>query len=248
MAGSFWKTFNHWIGTNRLLSSAYHPETDGQTERQNQTLQQYLRIYCALEQDDWASWLSCAEFAYNDSIHASTGFTPFQAYIGMDPRSSDWPEQPQADREAPFGAELAAKVIGMQSELKRKLQAARQYQKKYADKKRMHHNFKIGDKVLVSTRHIRSARPKQKLDYRFIPNGTIVDQIGPDVFKVDLPGQERIHPVFHASLLEPWNESAIPHPDEPIKDTLQTFSDDVYDVERILDRRKNNANTWEYLV
>ena len=248
MAGGFWKTFNHWISTHRVLSSAYHPETDGQTERQNQTLQQFLRIFCSLEQDDWAAWLSCAEFAYNDSVHRSTGLTPFRAYTGMDPRGPDWPEKPLNNHEAPYGAALAARVISLQAEIKRKLEAAQEYQKRYSDNKRLHHNFKVGDRVLVSTRHIRSIRPKQKLDYRFIPNGTILERIHTEAFKVKLPKHDRIHPVFHASLLEPWNPSSLPHPDEPVHDTLQSLGDDVYDVERVLDRRKNNAGFWEYFI
>jgi len=69
MNAKHWKTFNHYINSMRVLSSAYHPQTDGQTERQNQTLEQYLRCYCCLEQDDWARWLPIAEFAYNDSLN-----------------------------------------------------------------------------------------------------------------------------------------------------------------------------------
>jgi hypothetical protein len=77
MNANYWETFNHYLNSRRVLTSAFHPENDGQTERQNQTLEQYLQIYCTLEQDDWALWISVAEFAYNDSVHATTGVTPF---------------------------------------------------------------------------------------------------------------------------------------------------------------------------
>ena len=77
MNAKHWKTFNYYLNARRILTSAYHPQTDGQTERQNQMLEQYLCCYCTLEQDNWALWISLAEFAYNDSIHATIGTTPF---------------------------------------------------------------------------------------------------------------------------------------------------------------------------
>ena len=76
LTSKFWSTICFYLGVRSGLSTAYHPQTDGQTERQNQTMEQYLRTYCNYEQDDWARLLSTAEFAYNDSGHAVTGFSP----------------------------------------------------------------------------------------------------------------------------------------------------------------------------
>ena len=244
----FWDTFCHYISSQRLLSSAYHPQTDGQTERQNQTLEQYLRCYCCLEQDDWARWLPIAEFAYNDSVHATTGTTPFRVYHGADPRAPDWPNAPKKS-DAPLGKGVAAKTIALQAECRRKILAANTYQKAYADKKRSQISLKKGDKVLVSSRHIRTARPKKKLDWKYLGPGTIVEQINPVTFKVDLPGLRQVHPVFHVSLLEPYEKKGrLPHLEEPIVDTLREFGDDVYEVDEILDRRQGNTGVWEYLI
>jgi hypothetical protein len=249
MNATHWETFNYYLNSRRVLTSAYHPETDGQTERQNQTLEQYLRIYCTLEQDDWALWISIAEFAYNDSAHATTGITPFRANQGMDPRSANWPTMALGEGESPMAEDLASKVLSLQAECKRKIIAANAYQKEYADKKRLPIPFKIGDKVLVSNRHIRSKRPKKKLDWKYVGPGTILAQIGPTSFKVDVPGLDNVHPVFHASLLEPFaQQGSIPHPDTPITDTLRSYGDDVYEVEELRDRRQNDNNQWEYLV
>lgn len=249
MNAKHWKTFNHYLNSRRVLTSAYHPQTDGQTERQNQTLEQYLRCYCTLEQDDWALWISIAEFAYNDSIHATTGTTPFRAYHGLDPRSANWPNQPLGEGESPLGLEVATKVLSLQAECKRKIIAANAYQKAYADKKRLPITFKEGDKVLVSNRHIKSLRPKKKLDWKYVGPGVIESQIGPTAFKVVVPGLNNIHPVFHASLLEPYTpKGVIQHPDQPIMDTLREYGDDVYEVEHIVDRRKGDLEQWEYLV
>jgi hypothetical protein len=249
MNATHWETFNHYLNARRVLTSAYHPETDGQTERQNQTLEQYLRIYCTLEQDDWAMWISIAEFAYNDSIHATTGITPFQANQGSDPRSADWPGMALGDGESPMAVDLASKVLSLQSECKRKITAANAYQKEYADKKRLPIPFKVGDQVLVSNRHIKSSRPKKKLDWKYVGPGTILAQIGPSAFRVEVPGLNNVHPVFHASLLEPYAiRGTIQHPNTPITDTLRSYGDDVYEVDEILDRRQDEHNQWEYLI
>jgi hypothetical protein len=249
MNATHWETFNHYLNARRVLTSAYHPETDGQTERQNQTLEQYLRIYCTLEQDDWATWISIAEFAYNDSVHATTGTTPFRANLGVDPRSANWPTMALGEGESPMAEDLASKVLSLQAECKRKIIAVNAYQKEYADKKRLPIPFKVGDQVLVSNRHVKSKRPKKKLDWKYVGPGVILAQIGPSSFKVDVPGLDNVHPVFHASLLEPFTKrGVIPHPNTPITDTLRSYGDDVYEVDELLDRRQNENNQWEYLV
>ena len=76
-----------------------------------------------------------------------------------------------------------------------------------------------------------------------------MDQIGPSAFKVDFPGLKNVHPVFHASLLEPYKQSGeIPHPEAPKQHELGEFGDDVYYVDKIVDQRKNENDQWEYLV
>lgn len=249
MNAKHWETFNHYLNARRVLTSAYHPQTDGQTERQNQTLEQYLRIYCALEQDDWVQWLPLAEFAYNDSTHATTKMSPFQANTGLDPRRADWPDLGLGEGESPLGHEMAAKVISLQRICKQNIESANAYQKEYADKKRMPIPFKIGDKVLLSNKNIKSQRPRKKLDWKYIGPGTVEEQIGSSAFKVNIPGLHNVHPVFHASLLEPYSDNTlIPHPNLPIVDVLRSFGDDVYEVEKIIQRRQNSSGGWEYLI
>jgi len=114
----------------------------------------------------------------------------------------------QKSGEPPLGKGLAAKVLALQQEMRKKLEVARTYQKKYADRKSMHQGFKVGDKVLVSARNIRSQRPKKKLDYKYLGPGEILAQLGPSSFKVTLPGLNKVHPVFHVSLLEPWTPNS----------------------------------------
>lgn len=83
----FWKEVLRQARIEPLYSTAYHPQTNGQTERTNQTLEQYLRANLNHLQDDWAALLPMAEFAYNNARHSSTGLTPFYANYGRHPRS-----------------------------------------------------------------------------------------------------------------------------------------------------------------
>ena len=82
----FWKHLLEMLKVSCKLSSSYHPQSDGQTERTNQTLEQYLRCFINYQQDDWVDFLHFAEFAYNNSVHSSTRYTPFFANIGYHPR------------------------------------------------------------------------------------------------------------------------------------------------------------------
>ncbi len=85
LTSKFWAAFCYHLQINPRLSTAYHPQTDRQTERQNQTLEQYLRAYVNYLQNDWVYWLLLAEFAYNNSVHASMGIIPFYAEKGFHP-------------------------------------------------------------------------------------------------------------------------------------------------------------------
>ncbi len=87
-ASKFWRRLFELLGVDIQLSSAFHPETDGQIERTNQTLEQYLRCTMKYQQDDWLALLSQAEFVYNNTMHASTGISPFFANYGFHPRFS----------------------------------------------------------------------------------------------------------------------------------------------------------------
>src|SRR5205814_9000348 len=84
----FWSSLCYFMKARRRLSTAFHPQTDGQTERQNQTLEHYLRAYVEHTQDDWAKRLDMAEFAYNNSLNSAIKMTPFQAYAGFNPTLS----------------------------------------------------------------------------------------------------------------------------------------------------------------
>lgn len=102
---AFWLTFCWYLGVRRRLSTAFHPQTDGQTENMNQTLEHYLRCYYNYQQNDWTRKLSLAEFTYNSSRHSTTGLTPFFALMGYHPRMEIDARDSVAEREAPTAAQ-----------------------------------------------------------------------------------------------------------------------------------------------
>ena len=97
---NFWKALCQQLKIIVKLSTAHHPETDGQTERQNQELERYLQSYVNYLQDDWVQWLSLAEFAANNTVSESSRMTPFFANKRYHPRLSLDPPQPSTNQEA----------------------------------------------------------------------------------------------------------------------------------------------------
>jgi RNase H-like domain found in reverse transcriptase/Reverse transcriptase (RNA-dependent DNA polymerase)/Integrase zinc binding domain/Chromo (CHRromatin Organisation MOdifier) domain len=248
MVSAYWRSFLHYLSTHAKFSTAFHPQTDGQTERQNQTLEQYLRIYCSFEQDDWATWINLAEFAYNDSVHAATGTSPFRAYTGRDPRRGEWPEKDHQSR-VPHAQTLAGHIVEQQSILKAKLEWTRQQYAKRYDVGREQPVLEVGDQVLINSKNTKSARPKKKLDSKFLGPYTVTKALGPVVYQLNLPKHLGFHPVFHISLLEKYTGSQrFPQPKVAEWETLDLGDEDVHEIERILDQQRGPEGLWEYRI
>jgi hypothetical protein len=92
-AAQFMKDLHKLTGVKGNLSTAYHPQMDGQTERMNQEVEQYLQIFVSHRQNDWFEWLSCAEFSYNNKVHSATGFSPFYVNYGKHPNTGVTPQR-----------------------------------------------------------------------------------------------------------------------------------------------------------
>ena len=245
---NFWSEFCYMLKIKRKLSTAFHPQTDGQTERQNQSLEQYLRAFSNDRQDNWASLLPLAEFAYNNSVHSTTKMTPFFMLYGYHPKAET------IEDDGSKGKVPAARERAMQWEEKRKqlVEHWREVQNesgKHYDKKHKPQEYNVGDWVLLSTKNLRLRRPSRKLSPRYCGPYKVVDVFGKQAYKLQLPEGSRIHPVFHVSLLEPWNG----RDNQQVQDTLPELLDDEeeYEVESIVghDTRKQGKQQKEwYLV
>src|SRR5690606_30092494 len=168
----------------RLLSSGHQPQTAGQVERINQVIEQYLRGYCNYQQDDWAELLSLAEFAYNNTLSAGIGMTPFFANYGMHPR---YDVQLRQEAEAPPPLELKNfqdQMAKLEEFLRTEMKYSQAAASEYANQKRSAPPvFKVGDEVWLLRRHFRTSRPSNKLDFKRVGRFKILAKVSSHAYK-----------------------------------------------------------------
>ncbi|QRV88426.1 Retrotransposable element Tf2 protein [Ceratobasidium sp. AG-Ba] len=227
------------------LSTAFRPQTDGLAERLNQVVEVYLRHYVAYKQDDWVGILPMAEFAYNNSVNASTNQTPFFACYGFRPRFS---VGQQMDESVPHVDERANQLKLRMEELQSSVALANEKIKYYYNLK--HHSpedIKVGDKVWLDAQNIKTECPVAKLSAKRIGPYKVVKKEGTHAFRLDLPHTLLVHPVFHTSLVSLKRED--PFGREPSQPPAEVTPDgeEEYEVERILDSKKRR-NQVQYLV
>lgn len=177
-----------------------------------------------------------AEFTYNNTIHASTKYTPFFANYGRHPKFDTFHIQNSTSN--PAAKDFATRLFEIHQEIKLHLHEAQQIYKTNADEQRKEPPpFKIGDQVWLIRRHIQSQRPSNKLDYKKIGPFTIIKKINPVAFKLRLPHSMKIHHVFHVSLLEPYYQSMILDRTQVPPPPIQINGQEEYEVEEILDSK-----------
>uniref|UniRef100_A0A670JJI7 Gypsy retrotransposon integrase-like protein 1 n=1 Tax=Podarcis muralis TaxID=64176 RepID=A0A670JJI7_PODMU len=199
---SFWQKLLGILHVKINLSSARHPQTNGQAERVNAIMQQYLRCYANQRPAAWVDYLPMAEFAYNNTKHASTGVTPFFANNGRHPRT--FPGFVTTGEGAPQGADhFAAELQEVHEELRRHLELAKQVQ---ADKhRRAGEDIQVGDWVWLAAQAVPAkSLAKKKLGHRQLGPYQVEARINPVAFRLALPEGSRMHPVFHRSVLTPY--------------------------------------------
>ncbi|KAJ0981251.1 hypothetical protein J5N97_009506 [Dioscorea zingiberensis] len=246
---TFWKEFFKLQGVELKHSSAYHPQTDGQSEVVNRCLECYLRCMTGNIPKSWSSWLSLAEFWYNTSYHTATKMTPFQALYGITP-PIHLPYFPRDSSIASVDTTLKDREAVIQL-LKQQLTKAQHRMKQQADKHRTERSFNVGDKVYLKLQPYSQnsvvARKVPKLAAKYYGPYEVVDKIGAVAYKLNLPASSAIHPVFHVSLLK---KSVAEH---PITRALPSTSlpDTIQKPMAILDRRmvkRGNQPATKWLI
>ncbi|KAL0543865.1 hypothetical protein IC582_018970 [Cucumis melo] len=202
----FWKGLQTAMGTRLDFSTAFHPQTDGQTERLNQVLEDMLRA-CALEfPGSWDSHLHLMEFAYNNSYQATIGMAPFEALYGKCCRSPVcWDE---VGEQRLMGPELVQSTNEAIQKIRSRMHTAQSRQKSYADVRRKDLEFEIGDKVFLKVAPMKGVlrfERRGKLSPRFVGPFEILERIGPVAYRLALPPSlSTVHDVFHVSMLRKY--------------------------------------------
>ena len=251
----FWKALADACGTTLSMSTADHPQSDGQTENMVKQCKECLRHYLNYEQNNWEKLLPAIEFAINSTPNRSTGYTPFEldtgripttpASITLDPAPSDEPAQSAQA----FLDHIQAAMQDARDSIAR----AQDRQALQANKSRHSSPFKIGDLVLVSTKHLLDVtqrnRPSTKLRRPFTGPFLITDIIGTNAVKLNLPDHIRAHSTFNVSKLKLYHQNPAQFASRQSPPPPVDFIDDepLYAIEAILDKRKFRK-TWKYLV
>ncbi|CAI7897450.1 unnamed protein product [Closterium sp. NIES-54] len=243
----FWKELMGLLGTKLAMSLAYHPQTDGQTERLNQVVEQLLRTACKDDVSHWDTQLPTLEFAYNNASHAATGKTPFFLCYGREPLT---PQQPTTPAHVQSAHDFVTTMQQLWEKTQRRLTTMQTSQKQYADRQRRDHSVAVGDQVLLDTRNLNLSHLPSKLRPRFCGPFLVEAQVTPVTFRLRLPDTWKLHNAFHVQLLKPYKDpnqqfhgrQLPPPPPVLIQDEPE------YEVERVLTHRHRGGKTLEFLL
>jgi len=229
---------NRMLGIESKLLMAFYSQTDGQTERVNQKLEQYLRIFIDHRQKQWPDWLGTAEFTYNNKAHSSTKMSSSKANYGQDPRIGF-----ETRRKGKYeGAEkFVMKMKKIQEEAKAVLGKAQKEMKKYTDRKRAEVNeYKVGDLVMLSTKDLKYqmvGRRTEKLTERFIGPSKIKKIISSNVVELELLSTVKIHLVVDVSRIQRYIGQVEGQRKEQLAPVI-IEGEEEWEVERILNKQQ----------
>ena len=194
------KELNNLLGIQTKLSMAYHPQMDGQTERINQELEQYLRVFIDHRQEQWLDWLGTVEFAYNNKVHTATKTLPFKANYGQDPKIGFKGRRKGKYKAAEKFVERMRKI---QEEAKTVLEKVQEEMKKFANRKRREEEeYRVGDLVLLSTKNLKwqmKGRRSEKLTECFVGPYKVKGIVSSNAIELELHKSVKIHPVVNVS-------------------------------------------------
>lgn len=253
---AFWQSLFAQLGTTLAMSTAHHPQTDGQTERTNRVVLEMLRAFVNYSQDNWDDQLHLAEFAYNNATHSTTGFSPFFLDCGRHPTvpaamiDSQW----RTTSEVPSTQLTLTAWRSTLQAAKDAMRVAQEYQARGREGPATPDfpSFKVGDQVMLSTKNVipdsERQRPSRKLSAKYVGPFKIIQRITAGAYKLELPASMKIHPVVNVENLKPFHDSP-PHlrPSQPPPTPEVIDGVEEYAVEAILDKRKRGRGV-QYLV
>jgi transposase InsO family protein len=248
---TFWTEFCRLLGTKLKLSTAHHPQTDGQTEIMNQYLEQRLRPFVSYYQDNWSELLPMMDYAQLTLPHSSIGMSPFEVRNGFKARTSfDWIEPTDPARDTELSTERARQRIRLVQDswkLARDMMARSQAKMiKSANSHRRTVDFDVDDYVWLNTKYWNTVRPSLKLDNKNSGPFKITAKEG-NSFRLQLPASMKIHPVISPDKLRKSADDPLPGQVNGPIDPVEIAGDIEYEVEEVLAVRKQ-WNQLKYRV
>lgn len=250
---SFWQEFCRIIGVKVKLSTAYHKQTDGQTEIMNRYIDQRLRPFVSYYQNNWSELIPIMDRVQATLPHASIGMTPYRLKYGTDPRTSwDWntpkgttPRETLNQNEAKA---VANRMHTAWEEAKKNMTKAQEEMSKYANRRRRAIDWSVGDRVYLSTRNLKNTRPSRKLGQQWVGPYTVLEQIG-HAFRLQLPTGSQIHDVFSPDVLikapnTPLPGQVLPEPNSEIINGVEEWEVESILAVRLRRRQLQYQVSW----
>ncbi|QRW26531.1 Retrotransposable element Tf2 protein [Rhizoctonia solani] len=236
----FLKALYQRLGIDPHFSSAYHPQSDGQTERVNPSIEHFLRAYSGVNQRDWTKWLPMAEFAYNNAVHSSTGKTPFKALYRWEPTLT--PSNVPTD--VPEADELAQAMEAQWKEVELALRQAKQ--RMTAGESGSPTEFEIGEEAWLDAKNVNLKTLSPKLTEQRLGPFKVIEKISDRAYRLELPPTMRIHNVFYVGLLSKVKrDNKCTFENRPPPVTVD--GEEEYKVEGITDAEERNGK-WFFRV
>ncbi|KAL0328234.1 UNVERIFIED_CONTAM: Transposon Ty3-G Gag-Pol polyprotein [Sesamum calycinum] len=212
--GRFWTALFNMMGTELKFSTANHPQTDGQTERVNALVEDYLRHYVSASQRNWVDLLDVAQFSYNLHKSSATGMSPFELAYGQQPTTPHEIAVQRTGGKCPAAYRHARSKQELLDEAKDSLAKAQRRMKKYADIGRRHVEFSAGDQVLLKLtpqiwKKISSKSVHRGLIPKYDSPFEVMSKVGSLAYRLKLPDRLKIHPTFHVSFLKKFHQDLL---------------------------------------
>jgi len=230
------RELNRMLGIESKLSTVFHLQTDGQTKRVNQELEQYLRMFIDHRQEQWLEWLGTAEFAYNNKVYSSTQIIPFKANYRQNPRIGF-----KGRKKGKYEGvkKFIKKMKEIQKEARAALGKAQDEMKKYTNKKRGEvDDYKVGDLVMLSTKDLKYqmvGRRTEKLTERFVGPYKVKRIVLANGVELELPSTIRIHLVVNISRIYKYvGQAEGQKKEQPALVIIK--GEEEWEVERILNK------------
>jgi hypothetical protein len=251
----YYKELSRLMGTDLNMSTARHPQSDGQSEHEIQTLITALRSFCNAHQDDWDEYLDMIELGFNSSVQASTQHSPFELLYGNKPRLPLDVALASIAPRVPAAIDRASRMQQALEFARKCLLDAQERQTRNANEHRRVEAFKVGDAVLLTTEGLQLRNFTNKLCSRFIGPFRVTAVVNANAYTLELPPQlQALHSTFNISKLKRYRDGASAFPDRPLRFNrpppeaeADSNGDQAFEVERIVAQRKR-GRSMQYLV